>query len=449
MPLPLLQQLALKYKVALCFCGILILALSTLWLLTENNIKSNLQLQADELGATLAEQTADSVIELVLANDLLGLNVVISQLTTNNSINQVTVFDVDNNIIARSGDSSTNSLFNSNYSADIALQNAIAGSVMLELNSSSLSDNIDNISIYFWGTLAFGLMLTITTALGLSSHITQPLEGLIKALKDPDESSIGVDENRQDEITEIQKACKELLEKYQESRSHQLSLSGLSNADTATKPSSKIMASLLVVKVVNVNTAIELLHPSTLSKLLNEYNFYLKQAAKLYGGSLQRFTGDSALVSFDSISCSDQHSFNAVCCAQLFLKLMSKISHSHHAKKAQALQFKLAIHSGEIFISVDTNNNNSQALLGKSLETSFFLCKQSQPGQLLISEATYTQAGAAERLHSSGSFEITMPTDNMSFMAYLLNPEMGSYSELIQKQSQHILRNINDDVSQQ
>jgi hypothetical protein len=37
----------------------------------------------------------------------------------------------------------------------------------------------------------------------------------------------------------------------------------------------------------------------------------------------------------------------------------------------------------------------------------------------------------------------------MSFMAYLLNPEMGSYSELIQKQSQHILRNINDDVSQQ
>lgn len=447
MPLPLLQKIALKYKIALCFCGILILTLSTLWLLTENNIKANLQLQADELGATLAEQTADSVIELVLANDLLGLNVVISQLTSSNSINQVTVFDVDNNILARSGESSISSFFNSSYSAEIALQNAVAGSVMLELNSSKLSENIGNITIYFWGTLSFGLMLAVTTALGLSSHITQPLATLVKALKDPDESSLGVDENREDEITDLQEACRALLEKYQESRSHQLSLSGLSNSKAVTKPSSKIMASLLVVKVVNVNTAIELLHPSTLSKLLNEYNFYLKQAAKLYGGSLQRFTGDSALVSFDSISCSEEHSFNAVCCAQLFLKLMKQISDSHHAKKAQALQFKLAIHSGDIFISVDSNNENSQVLLGKSLETSFFLCKQSQPGQLLISEATYTQAGADERLQSSDSFEITMPTGNMSFMAYLIDPAMSSYSDLIQKQSQHILPDINEDES--
>jgi len=182
-----------------------------------------------------------------------------------------------------------------------------------------------------------------------------------------------------------------------------------------------------------------------LSKLLNEYNFYLQQASKLYGASVQRFTGDSAIVSFDSISCSEEHSFNAICCAQLFLQLMQKLSHIHHAKKAQALQFRLAIHSGETFFSFDTNNENNHALLGKSLETSFFLCKQSQPGQLLISETTYTQAGAGKRLQTLDSFKITMPTDNMSFMAYLLNPEMGSYSDLLQKQSQHILPDINEE----
>lgn len=447
MSLPLIQNLSIKYKIVLCFCGILILALSSLWLLTKNDLKANLQMQADDLGSTLTEQIAESVIELVLANDLLGLNVVISQLTNSNSINQVTVFDVDNNILARSGESSANPFFNTQYISEIALQNAVAGSVLLELNLSNLNGNINNISIYFWGILTFGLMLAITTALGLSTHITQPLNNLIKAMEDPDENTISLDENRLDEISKIQEACKRLLEKYQDSRSHQLSLSGLSNSSTASKPSSKVMASLLIVKVVNVNTAIELLHPSTLSKLLNEYNYYLKQAAKLYGGSVQRFSGDSALVSFDSLSCSDEHSFNAVCCAQLFLKLMNKISQLHHAKKAQALQFKLAIHSGEVFISVDPHKENDQALLGKSLETSYYLCKQSQPGQLLISETTYTQAGADTRLHTSDSFEITMPTDNMSFMAYLLNPEMGSYSELINKQSQHILPKIKDNVS--
>ncbi len=226
------------------------------------------------------------------------------------------------------------------------------------------------------GALSFGLILTIATALGLSLHITKPLTSLVEALKDPDESSMYLDANRQDEISDIQKACMTLLERYQESRAHQLSLSGFRNNSSTSKPSSKIMASLLVVKVVNVNTAIELLHPSTLSKLLNEYNFLLKQAAKLYGGSVLRFTGDSALVSFDSISCSEEHSFNAVCCAQLFLNLMNKISHAHHAKKAQALQFKLAIHSGEVFISIDPNTENSPTLLGKSLETSFFFASK-------------------------------------------------------------------------
>jgi class 3 adenylate cyclase/uncharacterized membrane protein affecting hemolysin expression len=447
MLLPLSHNLALKYKIALCFGGILILMISTLWLLTENDIKSNLQLQADELGSTLAEQAADSVIELVLANDLLGLNVVISQLSNSPSVNQVTVLDVDNNILARSGESGASPFFNASYRAEIALQNAVAGSVVLELNSISLNDNINNISIYYWGILSFGLVLTIAAALGLSSHITKPLESLVKAIQNPDESSLDFDENRHDEISEIRLACKKLLEKYQESRSHQLSLSGFSNKNSGSMPSSKIMASMLIVKVVNVNTAIELLHPKTLSKLLNEYNFYLNQAARLYGGSVLRFTGDSALVSFDSLSCSEEHSFNAVCSAQLFLKLMNKISQLHHAKKEQALQFKLAIHSGEVFISVDPEKEYSPALLGKSLETSFFLCKQSEPGQLLISETTYTQAGADERLNTSDSFEITMATDNMSFMAYLLDSEMGSYSELINKQSQHILPNTQGNIT--
>ena len=442
MPVPLIQKLPLKYKVALCVSSIIILTLSALWLLTKNDFEANLQLQADELGSTLAEQTANSIIELVLANDLLGLNVVISELTTNSSINQVTVFDVDNNILARAGESTSNRSINFSYSADISLQNAVAGSVLLGLSTNSLNNNIDSLQLLFWGTLSFGLMLAITTSLALTSHITQPLENIIKAFKEPDESSIKVDTKRQDEISELQKVCKVILEKYQENRAHQLSLSGLSNAYSKNEASSKIMASLLVVKVVNVNTAIELLHPSTLSKLLNEYNFYLKQAAKLYGGSVQRFTGDTALVSFDTVSCGEEHSFNAVCCAQLFLQLMQKLSRMHHAKKAQALQFKLAIHSGETFFSLDPNDANNQALLGKSLESSFFLCKQSSPGQLLISETTYTQAGADDRLQFSDSFEITMPTDNMSFMAYLVSPEMGTYSELLQKQSQHILPTV-------
>lgn len=434
-----LNRLTLHYKITLCFFSILILSLSALWLLIENQVESNLQIQADNLGETLTQQTADSVRELVLANDLLGLNVVINQLTRNGSISQITVFDVDKSILARAGTAVLKNPIDTLYSAEITLQDAVAGLVQLELNTGNLINNLNNMNYYFWGTLVFGLLLATAIAFALASHIISPLETLRTALQDPDESSINDDGQRQDEIAGLQAACKSLLEKYQENRSYQMSLSGFKSGNNKSAQSSKLMASLLVIKVVNVNTAIELLHPSTLSLLLNEYNFYLKQTAKLYGGTVQRFTGDSALVSFDTRSCGEEHSFNAVCCAQLFLLLMQRINQSHHSKKSQALQFRLAIHSGETFFTVDSSSEGKQALLGKTLETCYFLSKKSQPGQLLISETTYSQADVENRLQSSDSIEITMPADNMSFMAYLLSSNMGSYSELLEKQSLHIL----------
>tara|TARA_R110000772_G_scaffold196899_5_gene307651 strand:- start:3935 stop:5269 length:1335 start_codon:yes stop_codon:yes gene_type:complete len=434
-----LKRLNLHYKIALCFCSVLILTLSTLWLLIENEVESNLQLQADDLGDTLTQQTADSIRELVLANDLLGLNVVINQLTRNGSISKISVYDVDSNILASAGTAVLNNPIETLYSAEITLQDAVAGSVELELDTSKLIANLNSIYYYFLGTLLFGLLFAIAISLALASHIINPLQTLKAAMQDPDEGSISIDDHRHDEITELQAASKALLEKYQETRSHQMSLSGFSNNNKKPAQSSKLMASLLVIKVVNVNTAIELLHPSTLSLLLNEYYFYLKQAAKLYGGTVQRFSGDSALVSFDTRNCGEEHSFNAVCCAQLFLLLMQRINQSHHAKKSQALQFRLAIHSGETFFTVDSSNEGKQAVLGKTLETCYFLSKRSQPGQLIISETTYSQADVENRLQSSDSIEITMPTDNMSFMAYLLSSNMGSYSELLQKQSFHIL----------
>jgi len=83
--------------------------------------------------------------------------------------------------------------------------------------------------------------------------------------------------------------------------------------------------------------------------------------------------------------------------------------------------------------------SESEILLGKSLETAYFLSKQSKPGQLLISESTFSQANAEQQLQYADSIEITMPTDNMSFTAYILNEETYVYSDLIAKQCQHIL----------
>ncbi len=437
MPISSFKRLTLSYKIALLFCSVLILTMSTLWIFVERETRLNLQLQADEVGNTLATQIADAVRELVLANDLLGLNVVVGQLAETATIGQITVFNVDREILTRAGNAPANAFYSTVYQADISLQDAIAGSVQLELDLSALLANLNGSRYYFWGILLFGLLLTLALSLALASYINDPITQLTAALEDPDEAILE-ELAGADELSRLQKACKLLLEKYQENRTHQLKLGGMLKPATSQEfnRSSKIMASLLVVKVVNVHTAIELLHPNTFSKLLNEYHQYLKQAAKLYGGSLHRYTGESTMVSFDSHKCGEDHGLNAICCGQLFLALMKKINQRHKNEKAQALQFRLAIHSGETFFNVESE---SAVLLGKSLETAYFLSKQSKPGQLLISKNTFSQASTEHQLQYADSIEITMPTDNMSFTAYIISDEASAYSDLIEKQCQHIL----------
>ena len=144
---------------------------------------------------------------------------------------------------------------------------------------------------------------------------------------------------------------------------------------------------------------------------------------------------------FDSRSSKEEPSYDAICCAQLFLLLMEKIRQKHKANASQALAFKLSIHSGDVFETNADSNHELQTSfhMGKTIETSYFLCKQSQPGELIISETTYSQAGGQQRLVAKESREITMPTDNMSFMSYILTADMASSSEILNQQSQQIL----------
>lgn len=449
-------HLPLKAKITLCFCGLIALTLGSFWMLSRAELQRTLQQQADALGSTFATQTADSVRELVLANDLLSLNVILDQVTGNTNIAEVSVYDIDGQLLAASrskanvGASSTaGTQINSGptYQAQITLQDSIAGSVLLQLDTSALITGFEQAQMFFWIILGLGLGLTLTTAFLLAANITTPILAIVDAIQEPDDYSIQVDPERNDEIALLESTCAELLgkielEKEQQKLSEQEELEDTDNTESYHNKPAKIMASVLIVKVVSINTAIELLHPSTLSRLLNEYLFYLKQAAKLYDGKIYQFAGESVMVAFDSRQSSDSYSFKAVCCAQLFLELMNRVATQHRAEASQALEFRLAIHSGETFITVANNAQQevqNQALVGKVIETSYFLCKHSKPGQLIISETTYSQAEGEATLAADDSIEITMPSDNMSFMAYILNTDRSEHFELLETQCQQIL----------
>jgi uncharacterized membrane protein affecting hemolysin expression len=122
--------MAIKSRIALSFSFLLVLILAAFWLSLKLQLEQTLSRQTDTLGGILAKQTAGSVTELVLANDLLGLNVVLNQLAGEPGIASITIKDVDGKVLVATTGAGTENAGTA-YIAPITLQDAVAGTVSL------------------------------------------------------------------------------------------------------------------------------------------------------------------------------------------------------------------------------------------------------------------------------------------------------------------------------
>lgn len=445
--------MAIKHKIALSFSLLLTLVLAAFWLSLKLQLEQTLAQQTDTLGRILAKQTADSVTELVLANDLLGLNVVLNQLAQEPGVASVTIADVDGLVLASTTTQRPiNQADETQYVAPVTLQGAVAGNVFLALDEDLLSNPVARPDTLFWLIIAAGLVLATATAWALAAHFTTPLlELLADSDNDDPENPQPVVVDRNDEIGLLQQRFADLLYRQRELEDL-IEETGMPEIDpdtTANLKAERRMATLLVVQVAHSNTAIELLHPATLSTLLQQYQFYLRQAARLYRGVVTRINGDTVLVSFDVRHCQDEHAFAALCCAQLFLRLMHKVGFAQRARHAQALEFHLAIHSGDVYYSpiwtkarATEEKTRPESVIGKPVELVNELVEHCETAEILVSELSYDLADGDERFHADFSRQIALGEDNLMLMTYSLSPETGTHSELLDRQCQHLLPDL-------
>ena len=436
-------NLPLRNKMAICFSLLLIVASTAFWLIFQNELKRSLSDHLDILGSSLAGQAASSLREFVLVNDLLALNVALTQLARDDNILHAIVYDVDGNQLASAGTQPPAlEPVDKYYESNITVQDSIAGSVQLSLNNNAIASFQTRLRTLFLAILIVSLVLTVASAYALAGRISAPISGMTRRIEEklPDhDTDSGIPSA--DELQRMEYATESLLGQFEQIQ-EQLQKTGLWQHDDDNDADGEPVrqaASILIIKVVNINTAIELLHPTTLSKLLREYIFYLNQSVRLHGGDIRRLNGDSVLICFSSTRCKDRHSINALRCAGLFQTLMSKINTRHKEKGQQMLEFRMALHSGDVFLAPNISTNNDEAVLGKTIDIAYYLSKQAEPNQLIISESACSQAKAFDSFDTAGQREISMPADNVSFMAYILDHSFVKTMDTLHKQCAQIL----------
>jgi len=180
------------------------LALLIYTLVVGLQLRQTMQQQAEALGQSLLIQTASSATQLLVSNDLLSLNVLLSNLVDNPLVAHAALYSVDNRILAEAGSRPKQSLLGDNhglYSTPIAFQEVMAGHLRLSLDMQQFQQPMI-LSLQSMGLLSLILLaLTLTLSMRLGRHISTPLLQLRRWLRDPDDPAPGA--GRQDEIGDL------------------------------------------------------------------------------------------------------------------------------------------------------------------------------------------------------------------------------------------------------
>lgn len=450
-------RMKLSQKIGLCTAVLLVLSMCVFWLVTNQTTENILRQQADSLGNTLARQTAILVTELVLANDMVSMNVLLNQLTREDAIAQVAVLSIDDQVIAISGSSVSpagseslqrSDLFGS-YVAPIALQDSLAGYVRVNLDQRYIEQGVTRNFLFMLAALLLLVLAGVSVIFALTQHIiTFPLRMLGASIQSVRRGHIQASPfgERDDEMGALIRQYNRLIYELQDDETRH----AMFGPEQVLSPSEKAAAlyrrpgsafvSILNINISNYRLALHQHEPEETIELLNTYYFYVHKVTQLYNGNIEKCAGDEILITFGAAQVDDEHCFHAVCAALLFLEITATLARELEANGLPTLQFKAGLHCGDLLTGVLSSlEQNTYTVAGENLALTRQICDEAPIDTLIISEAAFVLADADSRLITEEFTDIVDNQNGEFIKTWLVDEPMLNYKTLLDRQVEHLL----------
>ena len=437
-------SVATRFTIAVA--SLVLLCMCVFWLISNYTNQNLLRQQADSLGATVAQQTAIQITDLVLANDLISTRVMLEQLTRDTTIAEAAVINVGGEVvsISRNELEPPRSLLPiptdyGEYEAPIQLENTVAGTVRIVLDLSYIEAGTGNNLIFIlvaaFAIIVVAILLSInyfqylvSFPIRLLNYAIQDIRyGEVKACPDPETN------NEIGRLVRQYNATAEFLVNYTFINTDGLLPEKSLAEKQQEQQNDTVNGAVLCIRLANFHYLASTCDKKTLVTLLNRLYFMSENIGRLYNGTVSYCTDGEVIIDFHNGQLEDEQCFYAVCTGQLFLRLLPHIIKINPARPVDA-KFRLAIHFGEFeagLYSPTTREFNN--VHGVTLDLVRQISNDCPDNSLLVSEIAYLMAGGESRILGEEYGEVSEPQPQRTI---LCSNAMASYRQLLDQQAE-------------
>lgn len=167
----------------------------------------------------------------------------------------------------------------------------------------------------------------------------------------------------------------------------------LSDPD-AVAASEKREVSVLMSDIAGFSQLAARLEPERVVELLNVYLGAMTRVVDEYEGAIDEFIGDAVLVIFGAPLQMEDHAARAVACAAAMQTRMADVNAELAERGLPALEMTVAVNSGEVVVgTIGSETRAKYGVVGSPVNLTSRIQTLAAPGEVLISDATYRDAG--------------------------------------------------------
>jgi adenylate cyclase len=455
-------------KLAMFIALLIVTGMGMLGLTVLQHQKNVLSAQVENMGNTLARHLAGSASDMVMADDVLGLQTLVKSLPDNNVLG-VLVLSEDGETLASSGLLPAEELVESqrkksllrkvnafewqessashtliSFISPIEYNELAAGHVVLTFSRSAMLESLGESRMMIIMMTSLTTLLAIGIAFVMSRHLSRPIQQLVVASQEIERGNYTyrLVENRNDEIGDLEQAFNQMAEGLLRKTQVENAFSRYVSSNVARKIMERpdqielggrhVQASVVFADMVGFTGVAEKLPPKAVIELLNEYFSYISTISGLYKGHIDKFIGDCAMIVFGVPDEDKEHEFHALACAVMIRKLIMRLNEIRIRNGLLPVYFKIGVNSGIMVAgNLGSQERMDYTVIGDTVNLASRLSDVAGSNQIVVLDELYQHPEIKERFIAQPFQTINVRGKQKPVVTWLVEDVSGEHQQLM------------------